>query len=129
MGLSFAEFTDADWWQFWIGAVTALGTLAAVIVAVWETVAANRRSKQAELKAAYAESGERAAVSVAKAQASSASEATRLGLEADLKKQVYWRRVAADYRDDLRLLAIDAEITRLTAELETLSRSDSSDEL
>ncbi|WP_029989086.1 hypothetical protein [Microbacterium paraoxydans] len=121
---SFACFTDADWWAFFVNVAVALGTLAAVGVAVVESVRSGIRAKVADRRAADA-AAEAAALEQVQAQVQAratlgATDARRLRLEAEIAKNEHWLRVAEEYSDVIRAASLDATLAELRSELASL---------
>lgn len=117
---SFACFVDADWWAFFTNLAVAFGTLAAVGVAVFETVRSSKRANASDRRAADS-AAEAAALEKVQAQtAASSADARRLRVEAEIAKNEHWLRVATDYNDELRAKTIQATLAELRNELDTM---------
>lgn len=121
VGSSFACFTDADWVQLGIDTAVALGTLAAVIVAVVESARAASRAKKADRIAADAQAEANARAEVQSRFAASTADANRMQLESDIAIREHWLGVARSYGDALRIQELEAELARLRVQLEHAS--------
>lgn len=120
----FAHFSDADWWNFWIGLATAVGTVGAVVVAVVDSVRSNRRAARAARRADNAEAVQFAQDRLLMRQARSNDAARVARLDADIAKNAGWLTVAGNYEDEPRASHLRATLAELKAEREKLVGDD-----
>lgn len=100
----------------------AFGTLAAVGVALFESVRSSKRGRVSDRRAADAAAEAAALEEVQAHMAASSAHSRRLRLEADIAKNEHWVRVATDYDDEVRVRAIEAILAELRTELDSMPR-------
>jgi hypothetical protein len=120
----FAHFSDADWWNFWIGLATAVGTVGAVVVAVVDSVRSSRRAERAVRRADNAEAVQLAQDRLLMHQARGKDAAGVARIDADIAKITGWLTVAENYEDEPRALQLRATLLELQAERQRLMGDD-----
>ncbi|GLK17190.1 hypothetical protein [Herbiconiux flava] len=112
-GNPFAPDSASDWWNFAANVFIGLVTLLALIVAIRDSVLANRRARAAEEQTAYARAAEAAAQHTLATRAERSLRNELQQVLADQEKNRYWLQVAESYGDALRIGQIEATLAGL----------------
>jgi biopolymer transport protein ExbB/TolQ len=116
-GNPFGTDSASDWWNFGVNVLIGLATVLALIVAITDSVRANRRARAADRRAEEAEEAQRAFQRLQFEKIAKRSEVKRVQLEAELAKKEGLLQVATDYDDSPRAQTLEGEIAELHRQL------------
>lgn len=102
--------------MFWVSLVAAVGTLAAVVVAVVSSVQANRRADRAEARQQTIDED-----NIRRRDEDLRIERARI--TADLEKYEYWLSVAKSYEDQPRRSELEAQVFAARTRLDQIARA------